>query len=318
MALWSEEARVERSRTGCVCSNTPTAGLCLLCVVKRLGAHHIPEARPKAEWILGHVLKCRRLELPFQRDRKLNESQFQQLASLVQRVALGEPLQYALGDTEFMGRVFKTDLRALIPRPETEILVEHALACKDAWLSPTPAVAEIGAGTGCVIISLALAHPEGDYVAVEASAEALELAGENAKAMGVEENIQFRRGDLLTGIPSRSFDLIVSNPPYVSTDEMERLPPHIRRHEPRLALDGGPDGMSVISKLIPQAFSGLKPGGWLFMEIGEDQGERVRNRMKKNGFEKIGIRKDWAGHDRIACGQRRRHEGVERAQQTMN
>ena len=124
----------------------------------------------------------------------MNGVQLKQIASLVQRVAVGEPLQYVLGDTEFMGRVFKTDSRALIPRPETETLVENVLACKDAWSSQHPAVADVGAGTGCIIVSLALAHPEGDYVAVDASAEALDLSRENARRWAWKKKIQICAG----------------------------------------------------------------------------------------------------------------------------
>ena len=113
------------------------------------------------------------------------------------------------------------------------------------------------------------------------------------------------RGDLLAGVQARSLDLVVSNPPYVSTDEIETLQPDIRNHEPAMALDGGPDGMSVISKLVPQAFNCLRPGGWLFLEIGEDQGERVRNLMKKAGLKKLKFIKIWAVNDRIACGKKR-------------
>jgi release factor glutamine methyltransferase len=295
---------VKQPRKLCVFFNTSTAGLCLKSAVEQLESNRIPEFRLKAEWILGHVLKCRGLELPFQRNRELNGVQLKQIASLVRRVAVGEPLQYALGDTEFMGRVFKTDWRALIPRPETETLVDNVLACKDAWSSKPPSVGEVGTGSGCIIISLALAHPEGVYVAVDASAEALDLSRENARILGVEENIKFVRGDLLTGVPPRSLNLVVSNPPYVSTNEIETLRPDICNHEPRIALDGGPDGFSVITRLVPQALDSLRPGGWLFMEMGEDQGERVESLMKKNGFEKVEIRKDLAGHDRMACGRK--------------
>jgi release factor glutamine methyltransferase len=203
-----------------------------------------------------------------------------------------------------MGRVFKTDSRALIPRPETETLVENVLACPDAWSSPHPAVADVGAGTGCIIVSLALEHREGDFVALDASAEALDLSRENARTLGVEENIKFIHGDLLAGVPPQSLHLVVSNLPYVSTDEIETLPQDIRNHEPRLALDGGPDGFSVIARLVPQAFNSLRSGGWLFMEIGEDQGERTSNWLRENGFAEVEIRKDRSGQDRIACGKK--------------
>lgn len=295
---------VQQPREVFVGSGAPTVGSCLTGAVERLESNGILEFRLKAEWILSRVLKCRRLELPLQRDRELNGIQLKQIASLVRRVAAGEPIQYALGDTEFMGRVFKTDSRALIPRPETEILVEQVLASEDAWSSKHPAVADVGTGSGCIVVTLALEKPDGEYLAIDVSVGALELARENAATLGVERKITFARSDLLENIPLRSLNLVVSNPPYVSTDDIETLQPEIRDHEPRLALDGGPDGMNVISKLIPQAFGCLRSGGWLFMEIGEDQGERVRDLMRKNRFEKVEIRKDEAGHDRIACGGR--------------
>jgi release factor glutamine methyltransferase len=305
MEFWNGRVMVKQAIKGCVCSNIPTVGSCFEYAVEQLEAGRILESRSKVEWILGRVLQCRRLELPLQQDRELNGVQLRRIASLVRRVAVGEPLQYVLGDTEFMGRVFKTDSRALIPRPETEILVENALICQDAWSLQHPVVADVGAGTGCIIVSLALAHPEGDFLAVDTSAEALELSLDNARAFWVEEKIRFMRGDLLVGVPSRSLNLIVSNLPYVATDEMETLPPDIRNHEPRMALDGGPDGFSVITRLVPQAFHSLRPGGWLFLEIGEDQGERARNLMRNHGFDRVEIRKDLSGHDRIACGKKR-------------
>jgi release factor glutamine methyltransferase len=286
----------------CVASDLFTAGSCLQGAVERLKAHRVSESRLKAEWILSRVLKCRRLELPLQRDFELSDVQLRQFAGMVQRVAEGEPIQYVLGDTEFMGRALKTDARALIPRPETEMLAETALACQEVWRWPHPDVVDVGTGSGCVIVTLAVEKPHGEYVAIDADAEALELARENAAALGVKRNIKFLRNDLLKGLPRQSFDLVVSNPPYVSTAEWDALQPEIRDHEPRLALDGGSDGLDVISKLVPQAFNNLKPGGWLFMEIGEDQGERVKTLLQNHGFEQVDIRKDLAGHDRMACG----------------
>lgn len=268
-------------------------------------ARGILESRLKAEFILSRALNCHRLELPLQQRRELSAGQAEQIAVRVGRVIAGEPIQYVLGDMEFMGRTFKADSRALIPRPETETLVEHVLACGDVWSLQAPAVADVGTGTGCIVVALALGRPKGKYLAIDISAGAVELARENVVILGVGKKIRFVQGDLLTGIQARSLDLVVSNPPYVSTDEIETLQPDIRNHEPRLALDGGPDGMSVILKLVPQAFNCLRPGGWLFLEIGEDQGERVRTLMKKSGFEQIEVHKDLGGHDRIACGKKR-------------
>jgi release factor glutamine methyltransferase len=149
-----------------------------------------------------------------------------------------------------------------------------------------------------------LAHPQGDYVALDVSAAALDLSRENARALGVEEKINYIRGDLMAGVSPRSLNLVVSNLPYVSTDQIETLPPDIRYHEPWMALDGGPDGFSLIARLVPQASNSLRPDGWLFMEIGEDQGERTSNWLRENGFAEVEIRKDGSGQDRIACGKK--------------
>ena len=269
-----------------------------------LAARGVSESRLKAEFILSRAMNCRRLELPLHRKRELSPSQAEHVEAQIGRVIAGEPIQYVLGDMEFMGRLFKTDSRALIPRPETETLVEDVLSRADVWSSQHPAVADVGTGTGCIVLTLALEQPHGEYLAIDASADALTLARENAARLGVEERITFVRGDLLAGVQARSLDLVVSNPPYVATAEIETLQADIRNHEPRLALDGGSDGMRVISRLVPRAFNCLKPGGWLFMEIGEDQGARVRALMLDSGFTITNIRRDLAGHERIACGRK--------------
>ncbi len=269
-----------------------------------LHSARVAEARLKAEYILSRVLGCHRLELPLHPHRALTASESGLMAAQIERAVKGEPIQYVLGDTEFMGRVFKTDARALIPRPETETLVEQALACREVWSLRQPVVADVGTGTGCIVVTLALERPGGEFLAVDASAAALDLARENAATLGVAERIRFSQGDLLSGIRPGSLDLVVSNPPYIATAEIETLQADIREHEPRLALDGGPEGMNAISKLVPQAFDCLRPGGRLFMEIGEDQGERVKARMESSGFERIEIQRDLNGHDRIARGRR--------------
>jgi release factor glutamine methyltransferase len=269
-----------------------------------LAARGVSESRLKAEYILSRALDCHRLELPLRQNHELNKGQIGRLAAQVERVIAGEPIQYVLGDMDFMGRAFKTDARALIPRPETEMLVENVLAREDVWVLQASAVADVGTGTGCIVVTLALERPAGKYLAIDASPDALALARENAALLGVGKKITFMQGDLLAGVPAQSLDLVVSNPPYVSTDEIETLQSDIRNHEPRLALDGGPDGMRVITRLVPQAFGCLKPGGWLFLEIGEDQGERVRTLMEEAGFEEVKVQKDLGAQDRVACGKR--------------
>ena len=284
--------------------STPTVHAVLEATVASLVSAGVSESCLKAEYILSRALKCHRLELPSRQNRELSAGQAGQISAQVERVLAGEPIQYVLGDMDFMGRSFKTDSRALIPRPETETLVENVLACKDVWSLEVPVVADVGTGTGCIVVTLALEQPRGAFLAIDASPAALELARENAATLGVAERIQFSQGDLLDGLRSGSLDMVVSNPPYVATAEIETLQADIREHEPRLALDGGPDGMNAISKLVPQAFDCLRPGGWLFLEIGEDQGARVKSLMKKDGFGQVQIQRDLNGHDRIVRGQR--------------
>lgn len=272
--------------------------------ISRMAGAGVSEPRCKVEFLLAHVLQCGRLELWGRRDRLLTAEQAATAEALLARLVDGEPLQYVLGETDFLGRVFRTDRRALIPRPETEGLVEAVLGCTGVWGREGVTIADVGTGSGCIAVSLALARPECRVVATDLSADALDLARENARAHGVLERIEFRRGDLLAGQADESLDAVVSNPPYVSTSVWRKLPADIRDREPRSALDGGESGLEVIARLIPQAKSALKRGGTLFMEIGEDQGESVRNLLIENTLHSVEIRKDLAGHDRIAWGQR--------------
>ena len=218
----------------------------------------------------------------------------------VKRVAGGEPVQYVLGQTEFMGHVFKTDKRALIPRPETEILVEAVLGCGALWAKEKPLIVDLGTGSGCIVISLALARPEALYAALDVSAEAIELAKENAASLAVGDRVSFLRAELPDVAEPQMADAIVSNPPYVATGAWEKLPAHIREHEPRQALDGGPQGLDVLENLIQDASIALKPGGHLFLEIGYDQGRAVAGMLAECQFSGIEVRKDLSGHDRIA------------------
>ena len=273
-------------------------------LIRRFQRARTSEPGPVAEILMGRVLRCRRLEIHLHASEALTAAQNKELERLAQRALCGEPVQYVLGETEFMGHVFRVDRRALIPRPETELLVETALADSELWKRDKPAVADVGTGSGCIVISLALARSSTAYTAFDASAEALELAQENAAALGVKRRIRFARNDLLSGVPGNSLDAVVSNPPYVAVGEWERLPRHIRDCEPRLALDGGDDGFAVVSRLVPEAWQALKPGGRLFMEIGEDQKAGTEARMKSAGFKKIRVLKDLAKHDRIAVGEK--------------
>lgn len=262
------------------------------------------EASAEAESLLAHTLHCRRLEVYLHGERKLSPEQLDTLAGQARHLIAGEPLQYVLGEVEFYGRVFQCDPRALIPRPETEMLVEAVLRFSRIWKLPQPRVADLGTGTGCIAITLALARPQADICAVDISADALALARANAERHGVADHMEFRQADLLAGFAEQSLDLIVSNPPYVSTAEWSELPAPIRDHEPRQALDGGSDGFDVIRKLVSQAATKLTSIGALALEIGEDQGQRVSDLLRAVGFVNVFVHKDFAGWDRIVTADR--------------
>ncbi len=251
------------------------------------------------EQLMAHALQCPRLQLYVRFESLIPEETLVRLRSGIKRLGAGEPLQYVVGDTEFMGCRFKTDRRALIPRPDTEPLVNAVLACAPLWARPCPAVADIGTGSGCVVVSLARARPGADYRAVDISGDALALARDNAGLNGVVPVIRFQQGDLLAGFEPASLDAVVANLPYISTAEMEGLPRHIRDHEPGSALDGGDDGLVLIRRLIIEARAVLRPGGWIFLEIGFDQGARVRDTLNEHGYSQATVLPDLGLRDRV-------------------
>jgi len=264
----------------------------------------IAESRFKVETLLARAMGCRRLELALCRDRTINPAVRQTFHQNLRRLIGGEPLQYILGDVEFMGHVFNVDVRVLIPRPETEELVEAVLRCEEVRQSAKPRIVDVGTGSGCIAISLALTKAGAEIIATDTSAEALEVARANAKKLGVADRVRFINGDLLAGLEAESVDLVVSNPPYVQTGEWARLDREIRVFEPRAALDGGEDGLRVISRLVPEAVHALKSGGWLFIEIGENQAEPAQALMARAGFNPAQVLRDLSGRDRIARGRK--------------
>ncbi|MFC1498912.1 peptide chain release factor N(5)-glutamine methyltransferase [Verrucomicrobiota bacterium] len=270
-----------------------------------LATRKIEQPRLACELLAGRLLKCKHLELPLKYGVVLNEKLLEAMRRGIKRVADGEPVQYIIGQTDFMGHTFKTDKRALIPRPETEILVEQILKCDGLWGADNqPSVVDIGTGSGCIVISIALKKPDAKYLALDVSGEALELARENAAQLGVTDKIVFANVEISDAIEPESLDAIVSNPPYIPTSEYERLPCHIREHEPQTALDGGPNGLSVIEVIVQDAAIALKSGGFLFLEIGEEQTKAVRSMFGECDFNNIQVTKDLAGKDRIVSGIR--------------
>ncbi|MCS6771706.1 MAG: peptide chain release factor N(5)-glutamine methyltransferase [Kiritimatiellae bacterium] len=262
----------------------------------------IEDARAAADWLVAETAGIGRLDLYVSGDRPIPAEWIPLLVERARRVEAGEPLQYVLGYAPFMGRDFLCDRRALIPRPETEELCERVLDALPREFAGR--VADVGTGTGCLAITIVLDRPDARVEAIDISKESLELARENARRFGVDSRIQWILGDLLAGAPEAAYDVIVSNPPYVSEAEWSRLPLSIREYEPPVALIGGADGLAVIRRLAAQSRSALKPGGMLWLEMGNDQGQAVRRLLEDLGFVGITVYRDAAGHERIAAAMR--------------
>jgi len=284
----------------------PAGGRLLADAQRMLREAGLDEAELQAEWLLSRHLDCPRLELPLRRAQPVSEPAAHAFQIDVQRLLSGEPLSYVLGDSSFMGRSFATRPGALIPRPETEELVDWILDTEALWRIPGPYVADVGTGSGCIAVTLACERPQARLRAIDASADALALARENADRLGVgvTARIDFEERDLLAGVRPETFDAVVSNPPYVTTDAWAHLPRPIRDHEPRLALDGGPDGLAVIRRLAPQAHETLKPGGLFFLELGFDQRADVHDILGRTGFIQVQFRRDVRSQDRMVCAKK--------------
>jgi len=266
------------------------------------GKQIVQNPRHVSELLMARLLSCPRLELYLRYDSVLEERLLAAMRRGVKRVASGEPVQYVLGQAAFMGHTFKVDRRALIPRPETEELVELVLDYEPLWRKERPAVVDLGTGSGCIAISLAKAKPDARCLALDTSEDAIALAKENAEVLGVADGVIFAPAQLSDVIEPESVDAIVANLPYVPTPEYEALPAHIRDHEPRSALDGGPDGTSVIEECVQDAVIVLTPGGALFLEIAESQADTVTAMMQDAGFAEVALKQDLSGHDRIVWG----------------
>lgn len=259
----------------------------------RFGEDTSPNRR-EAEWVLAHLLGVPRLGLP------LDELVPAGALPLSSRLEAGEPLQYVLGETDFFGLTVSCDPRALIPRPETEQLIE--LVLERVPHDQPVRVLDVGTGTGCIALALAANRPNATILGVDASTEALALARANAERCGLD--VRFEHRDLLQGQAAASIDLIVSNLPYITTQEMDSLDPIVRDHEPHLALHGGHDGLDLIRRLIIDAPSALRDRGWLMLEIGYRQGPTLLDLFQEAGFENTEVCKDFANLDRFAIAQK--------------
>lgn len=267
-----------------------------------LAKQGVADARVAAELLAARLCKCGRLELYRYLDTVPDERIVDALRRGFQRVAKGEPVQYVLGQWDFRSLTLKVDRRALIPRPETEQLIDLVLKSTQVQRVPKPLVVDVGTGTGCIILSLAKEMRGGVFVGVDVSPDALTLAKENAAFTGLEERVMFAESDGCGEFDPASVDVLVSNPPYIPSKVVDGLAPHIRDHEPRLALDGGPDGLDVYRALLLDAVMVLKPGGGVFFEIGDEQGAALRAMLDEYGFTDIAIVRDYADRDRFAVG----------------
>ena len=275
-------------------------GTLLDAAVRWLGNRGVADARQPCELLAARLLSLPRLQLPLERSRRLLPGQVAALRRGVLRLGAHEPVQYILGEWDFRGLTFKVDRRALIPRPETEQLVQRVLDHPGLRQAPAPRLCDVGTGSGCIAVSLAAEVPRGEVVAVDLDPGALDLARENAARHGVAARITFIQGACCAGLPPASLDAVVSNPPYIDTRTCGQLPALIRDYEPRRALDGGADGLEILRHLIPDAALVLKPHGVCFLEIGHDQGDAVRALLEQAGFTEIEIARDLAGHIRFA------------------
>ena len=271
--------------------------------------HQVENPRLNAELLLAQSMRLRREELYLHFHSQIKEGEKEALEAFVRRRVSGEPLQYISGHQEFWSFDFKVDPQVLIPRPETELLVEQALSILVSTpFGKVPLVLELGTGSGAIAISLAKEVKEIFIVATDISREALGLARENALRADVERKIGFVNGDLFNALQSGKekgpFDLIVSNPPYVTRSEIGSLAKEVRS-EPRIALDGGEDGLDFYRRIISQAPSHLQAEGWLLLELGQGQGARVSALIEeKGGFSKPQIFSDLSGIERVVKVQK--------------
>ncbi len=268
----------------------------------KLAAGGVHDAAFDARALLSFVMEIPFRDIPLHYMDEAADEQQERYEELIGRRMSGEPLQYITGEQEFMGLTFHVDSRVLIPRLDTEILAEEALEYVNRKLTRGDAVRvlDLCCGSGALGLSIAALHSETDRLEVvisDISEDALEVARQNAEALGVSDRVAFVKGDLFENI-EKSFDLIVCNPPYIRTDVIETLDKEVREHEPMLALDGGADGLDIYRRIAEEAPGYLKAGGRLLMEIGYDQAEDVAALLQKE-FDDIKVLKDLAGLDRV-------------------
>lgn len=286
---------------------TETVGSAFAKAVKRLSKGHIEFPEAEAEFLLTFIFKCKRHELFLDPDRILTDAEQDTVEEFIKRRLLREPAQYITGECEFRGGKFKVSRDTLIPRPETELVVEEAV--KEAKRFNRGLIAiDLCTGSGCIAVSFASEVKDSFVYATDISSGALKVAEENAKINGVNENIRFLEGDLFAPLESLGIfgkaGLILSNPPYVSKDELEILQPEVRDYEPHSALYAGEGGLEFYKRIIGCAPLYLAPDGCLIMEMGYGQANDIKKIAFENGrFKDIEIKKDLSGIERVFKAQ---------------
>ncbi len=287
----------------------------LFCAETYLNKFKIPEAKISAEYLLSNILNCKRQELYLNSEMELSNGKINIFKGLVKRRSKREPIQYIICEEEFRGLIFKVTRDVLIPRPETELLVEEAVSIvKDkeargkghgSWT-----IVDLCTGSGCIAVSAAKEIDNCKVYATDISEKALIIAKENAKRHTVEDRITFLQGSFFEPLKDKGLegkiDIIISNPPYVSKKDMEKLQPEIKEYEPPIALYGGEDGLDSYRTIIPEALTYIKKGGYLILEIGYGQAEGVKELFAKHpSYGEIEIIKDLSGIERVV---KARHE----------
>ncbi len=266
----------------------------------------VEDSRLCAEMLVAHVLGCPRLKLYMEVDRPASPDELSQLRSLAKRALAHEPVQYLVGEASFYGISLKADKRALIPRPETQTLVDQAAEAIKSIEDRPPRVADVCTGSGCVAIAIASQNPGAVVHASDIDADALELARENLERHELAERITLFSGDLLSALPEgEPFDAIVANPPYIPDDEWTDVAANVKDHEPTHALRGGVDGLDFVRRIIDEAFERLQPGGLLALEVAASQAEAALQLLDASSLSAdTAIVRDFTGRPRVVRATR--------------
>jgi release factor glutamine methyltransferase len=274
----------------------------LLGTVRLTSGTHKDRARADAELLLRHLLQKDRAWLIAHAGDEIGSDHWEEYFALLERRHHGAPMQYILGEAEFYGLRFRVTPDVLIPRPETEHLVEQTIQLAAGFAAPR--IVDVGAGSGAIAVALAVSLLNAHITTIDVSPDALALARENAGRNRVAERVRFLSGDLLEPVAGEQFDLVVSNPPYVPDADRASLSVEVREFEPGQALFAGKDGLDVYRRLIPAAYAVLAPGGYIALEIGCGQSEGVRALLAGGGFEANHFLPDLQGIPRVAVGKK--------------